>query len=142
MQSNGKRLRKLRTGNGANPAWSPNGKQIVFSEARDRILKNHALFIVNRDGSGLRQLNNDPRFHHQPAWSPDGEWIAYILWQGRGRGTDVHVINVAGKPIQRLTNDGVNKYFPKWVPEGFLAVSPIAQTQTTLWSRLKKSGSD
>ena len=34
------------------------------------------LFVVGRDGSGLRQLTHDDRFHGRPAWSSDGRLIA------------------------------------------------------------------
>lgn len=44
------------------PAWSPDGTQIVFSAFSDN---EHRLYIVNRDGTGLRQLVADGRM---PAW--------------------------------------------------------------------------
>ena len=142
MESNGKKPIELKQGKGASPAWSPNGKQIVFSRARDGIFGNPALFIVNLDGGGLRQVTNDPRRHHQPSWSLDGEWISYVSKQDARAGADIYVINVTGKPIQRLTNDEGNEYSPAWVPEGFLFLSPTVNTQATLWSRLKQSVGD
>lgn len=35
------------------------------------------LYIVNADGTGLRQLTSTPENEMYPTWSPDGESIAY-----------------------------------------------------------------
>jgi Tol biopolymer transport system component len=56
------------------PAWSPDGKQLVFT-GYDGGLSD--LFIVNADGSDLRRLTNDKYADLQPAWSPDGKTIAF-----------------------------------------------------------------
>lgn len=62
------------------PAWSPDGKQIAFvasipppSQGRDQI------FVMNRDGTDIRQLTNDPAWEacFHPSWSPDGQRIAF-----------------------------------------------------------------
>lgn len=64
----------------SSPTWSPDGKQIAFvasmpppSRGLDQI------FIMNRDGSGVRQITNDPRWESctHPSWSPDGQRIAF-----------------------------------------------------------------
>ena len=38
-------------------SWSPDGKQIVFSGCRGR-LEGAGVYVVNPDGTGLRQLSN------------------------------------------------------------------------------------
>jgi Tol biopolymer transport system component len=60
---------------GANsPSWSPDGKQLVFSGNTGGITD---LYIINRDGSGLRRLTHDKFGDLQPQWSPDGRTIAF-----------------------------------------------------------------
>ena len=57
------------------PAWSPNGSQISYVSPDED--KNLQLYVMNVDGSGVRQLTigaGQSSLHH---WSPDGEWIAY-----------------------------------------------------------------
>jgi opacity protein-like surface antigen len=61
------------------PAWSPDGKQIAFVDHRGA----GDLYVMNADGSGLRQLTQSslpPAANYgarQPAWSPDGSRIAF-----------------------------------------------------------------
>jgi dipeptidyl aminopeptidase/acylaminoacyl peptidase len=58
----------------AQPNWSPSGNDIVFT--RSGAVGN--LFIVHKDGTGLRQLTNTPsRSDSQPAFSPDGTQIVF-----------------------------------------------------------------
>jgi dipeptidyl aminopeptidase/acylaminoacyl peptidase len=70
------------------PAWSPDGRRIVFVSKRradaDRD-ENTDLYVIDaRPGSSPRQLttwpgpDNHPDWNSRPAWSPDGKWIAYL----------------------------------------------------------------
>ena len=69
-------------------AVSPDGKQVAFSwpEKRDAN-DDHNIWVVNIDGTGLRRLTNPPNptdplnFNYgSPTWSPDGKWIAGVLY--------------------------------------------------------------
>jgi Tol biopolymer transport system component len=70
-------------------AWSPDGQQIVFDGGSDA---DHKLYIVNADGSGLKQITGGDLNSLRPAWSPDGQWIAFHgscgLWLVRPDGSD------------------------------------------------------
>ena len=57
------------------PRWSPDGQRIAFSSRRTG---DYELFIMNRDGSGVRQLTQSAGGHYSP-WSPDGSMIAYSI---------------------------------------------------------------
>ena len=57
------------------PAWSPEGDEIVFSRYRSG---DRDLWSVRLDGSQERDLTNTPGFSEMdPAWSPTGDEISY-----------------------------------------------------------------
>jgi Tol biopolymer transport system component len=114
----GKGRRKLvgRSNFDGMPAWSPDGTKLAFRSAihtsggdRDRI------FIVNRDGTGLRQLtpeSTDPNlniFDEAPSWSPDG---SRLLFQ---RSAELSFINADGTG---LVSTGVIGDNPSWSRDG------------------------
>jgi acylaminoacyl-peptidase len=74
------------------PAWSPDGKTIVFS-AREGDGDND-LWRVPADGGRVSQLTTIPGSESQPAWSPDGKHLAF-LWDtdSRHRPTDAPRVN-------------------------------------------------
>ena len=156
MDANGKKLRRIddkqvQALNGIFQGactWSPNGKQIAFSMVVPRDDSMH-LYVMDIDGKNFRQLTQGPpilankdgvRFPEirQPAWSPNGKWIAYVYQSAPGN-ADIYIIdaigNGRGKPILK---DGGRDLYPAWVPEGFLSVSPSVEKQTTLWGALKQ----
>ena len=80
-----------------------------------------------------------------PAWSPDGDWIAYDMqpenpW-GNPKEMDQNIYIVpadGGRPRQITRHEGKDSD-PAWVPEAFFSVSPSSEKQTTLWGKLKQS---
>jgi len=57
------------------PRWSPDGQRIAFTSRRTG---DYELWIINRDGSGLRQVTESHGGHYAP-WSVDGSMIAYSI---------------------------------------------------------------
>jgi len=47
------------------PAWSPDGSMIAFASTRSGTAE---IWVVNADGTGLRQLTNDGRLSRYPIW--------------------------------------------------------------------------
>ena len=55
------------------PAWSPDGRQVVFATWTDEA--GGDLYVVNADGSASRKLSAAPAFYYRPVYSPDGQRI-------------------------------------------------------------------
>jgi Tol biopolymer transport system component len=106
------------------PSWSPDGRQLVFT-GFDGGLSD--LFVVNRDGTGLRRLTNDKYADLQPVWSPDGRTIAFAT--DRGGSTDfddlrfgnlrLALYRLDGGTIEVLRHMDEGKNInPAWAPDG------------------------
>ncbi len=52
-----------------------------------------------------------------PAWSPDGERIAF--YSPRDGGRDLYIMDVYSRHTKRLTNNNVNNASPSWSPDGY-----------------------
>lgn len=122
---------------GVAPSWSPDGKQIAY-------YKGSGIYVINANGQNNRRVSPLETWSEIPAWSLDGRWIACQSelenpWGNPNRDSNIYLIPLkgAGKPRQ-ITQHQAMDYSPAWVPSGFLAVSPTANTQTTLWSKLKQ----
>ncbi len=65
------------------------------------------IFLLNSgvasEESELVNMTNDPAADTFPAWSPDGEWLAFL--SDRTGKNEVFVVHVAGSRLTQLTND-------------------------------------
>ncbi len=59
----------------SSPEPSPDGEWIAFY-SRDR--PEGDLYVVRKDGTGLRQVTSGTVLDRMPRWSPDGVWLAYF----------------------------------------------------------------
>jgi TolB protein len=56
------------------PIFSPDGTKIAFTSTRDG---NPEIYVMNRDGSGVHRLTDNPAIDVTPTWSPSGNQIAW-----------------------------------------------------------------
>ena len=116
MKADGTGLRRLaQDAWGTGLAWSPDGKQIVFSGG-GRGFGTSVLYVVNADGSGLTRLTvlrQDER-DVEPAWSPDGTRIAFA----RVSEPEIVIVNADGTNFRVLEPGVGHARNPTWSPDG------------------------
>ncbi len=107
------------TGGGA---WSPDGKEIVFSS---NFTGRFNLWKVNASGGWPIQLSQSDDRQGGAIWSPDGKWILYQSDRGGGEIYDLFAIPSGGGKALNLTNtDDISETSPRSSPDGMqLAIS-------------------
>src|SRR5438309_1773669 len=88
---------------------------IAFHSNRDG---DFDIYVMNADGSGVRQLTHTTVHEFDPIWSPDGKRIAFARLDETGD-FDVIVMNADGSGAINLTNnDVVHDFAGAWSPDG------------------------
>jgi len=95
------------------PAWSRDGRTIVFVSWRDG---NGEVYVMDADSSGPRNLTQHPAKDVRPAWSPDGRTIAFA--SQRDGNSEVYVMNADGSGKRNVTQDRASDDYPTWSPDG------------------------
>jgi len=107
---------------------SPDGEWLAFDTQTD---KQEDIFVVRRDGTGLRQLTDDSYKDRAPRWSPDGKRIAFF--SDRSGKWETWMINADGSGLQQITysTDGITN--PTWSPDGTrLALRNVRSRHTSI----------
>ncbi len=134
MGATGESVRRL-TRFGFNPAWSQDGREIVYAaesvetDPRDR-LGDSGLWIVGLDGGEPRLAFEGDAV--QPDWSPNGFRIAY--WAVAGGQRDIWTITATGEEAVQVTRDAAVDWNPVWSPDGkFLYFSSDRSGSLNFW---------
>ncbi|CAN4121092.1 unnamed protein product [Withania somnifera] len=100
---------------GSFPSFSPNGDRIAY-------VRLPGLYVVNYDGSGLRQISSRTAF--STAWDPKRKGVIYTsfgpTFASESTEVDIISINVDDKDLssKQLTIGGQNNAFPSPSPDG------------------------
>ncbi len=79
------------------PAQSPDGRRIAMSV----LTKVYTMDAAK--GATAKRLTSGDNWEFKPAWSPDGQWIAYVTWSTNGGQIWKTRADGSGRP-QQLTN--------------------------------------
>jgi hypothetical protein len=125
------------------PKWSPDGTKIAFSSDRGEPPSKRCgtatrscdfdIYVVDADGTNLRQLTHGSGAEQGPTWSPDGRQIAYTAELGEfacriareaGRQCldDLMIMDADGgnpRSVDRKTST-TDPRLPAWSPDGKL----------------------
>ncbi len=92
------------------PVQSPDGRRLVFSAfAR--------LYVTDIPGGTPKPLTNANLGEFDPAWSPDGRWLAYVTWNAQDGG-GIWKISADGGTPQKLTQTPAYFSAPAWSADG------------------------
>ncbi|MDZ7808195.1 MAG: hypothetical protein U5K71_13925 [Gracilimonas sp.] len=117
--------------------FSPDGTQLIFRASRpetDEEINNYKtllkdglveptnleLFIINIDGTGLRQITDLGNANWAPYFHPSGEKVVFSSNHQSQRGFpfNIFMINVDGTGLEQITFDDQFDSFPMFSPDG------------------------
>jgi Tol biopolymer transport system component len=118
MNSDGSQIKRLTDGRNFDPAWSPDGKYIVYYSQDG---PEEDIMVMKADGSGIKNLTQHASSNVNPVWSPDSRQIAFISDRDKNDSMfwNLYIMNLNGSGLTRLTNDQwTNATTLAWSPDG------------------------
>lgn len=105
----------------ANIAWSPKGRWIAYNSDYDGN-EQWDVFLVSTSNGQVINLTNTPEVSEEgPAWSPDGEKLAYSVKPKQSPNYEIEVIEVLTKKVTHITSNSppqVSNLNPIWSRDG------------------------
>jgi dipeptidyl aminopeptidase/acylaminoacyl peptidase len=101
------------------PAVSHDGSRVAFSLKRYEFEKGESwseLWLMNADGSDLRQLTFGRHDDSSPKFSPDGKTLVFV--SDRSGGSQLHLLPLGGGESRQLTHFAPGFSDPVWSPDG------------------------
>ena len=139
MNGDGSDVRRLTNLPGADGGafFSPDGSQLVFRgyhppagpelDDFNKLLKQALwrptsleIFVMNRDGSNLRQVTHFGKANWAPYWTPDGKRIIFAsnMKDPAQRNFDLFLVNLDGTGLEQVTYNQTFDGFPMFSPDG------------------------
>ncbi len=123
MRADGSDARQLTSGGfDVEPVFSPDGHRIAFGRITGVDVQGfqlEAIYVVNTDGTHLREVVPPlPGLEH-PDWSPDGRWISFNI-EPAAPNPAVMVVHPTGKGLRvlRSSNNRFELFKAVWSPDG------------------------
>ncbi len=118
----------------AEGSYSPDGSLIAFasnrnaystelSEEEKKVFETDPacmmdIFIMNADGTGVKQLTDVPGYDGGPFFSPDGSRICWRRFAENGATAEIMTMNIDGSDQRQLTNMRAMSWAPFYHPSG------------------------
>ena len=98
----------------------PFGTQIAFSS---RVGRFKDLFVMDMDGSNIRQLTNDRGLALSAAWSPSGRSVVYTSY--RTRVPDLFIMDVDSRSVRQVTRSPALEVGAHFTPSGSELITSV-----------------
>jgi Tol biopolymer transport system component len=117
IDADGRNLKRLTSnpGNEGEPAWTPDGKRIVYTSTTGATTQ---IALASLEGSDPRQLTMGPSRNSSPSVSPDGRSIAFV--STRDGNQEIYTMGLDGSNQRRMTKSSVRESSPRFFPSGEL----------------------
>jgi Tol biopolymer transport system component len=124
------------------PQWSPNSKEIAFTDGIE-------IYKVAFDGGVPEKLTSEGQFEISPSWWPDGKSIVFSDFPDPGHRAGLKILDLASRMVWIMPNTQTF-HVGIWAPDGkymtAIASPPIRMVlysaETGKWTDLKKFQTD
>ena len=134
--SNGNNLVNLTSTDGydAEGSYSADGSQILFASNREAYQRNLSqaeqklfdddasyfmdLYLMDADGSNVKQITHSPGYDGGPFFSPDNNKVVWRRFNPDGNSAEIWTMNIDGSGQRQLTADAMVSWGPYYHPSG------------------------
>ncbi len=111
VEGQGKIVGKITNIEMAYPFWTPDATKIVFQSNWNG---NWDIFIMDSDGSNIKQLTFKESNEITPTVSPNGMFISYV--SDAIGSNQIYIMDIDGSNDKRITNNKAENIHPFWHP--------------------------
>ena len=116
-----------------------NPSDVVFISGRGG---SEQLWHMNSEGGDLQRLTSGEGYVANPAWSPNGQFVAFAWTKGYEPGNyNIFVMDIARRVPVQLTHGAGRNENPWWAPDGVHLVFSSKRGQTTQLYTMLADGS-
>lgn len=125
VSPDGGKPRKL-TDDGSEPNWSPDGTRIAFTSVRDdfgqtcfhECSPSGEIYVLDIESGQTARLTESEANDGSPAWSPDGDSIAFSSDRANREAhkIEIYIMAATGGRVRRITDNSVWDLVPAWRP--------------------------